>query len=77
MPLSPEAHQDLREDTLIEIEQVTAFIEGRGPFPVAGFVGLEDMSQAEIRERAAVYLRGKHPRKAARLSAYARSCKRL
>jgi hypothetical protein len=57
MPLSPEAHQDLREDTLIEIEQVTAFIEGRGPFPVAGFVGLEDMSQAEIRERAAVYLR--------------------
>jgi len=44
MPLSPEAHQHLREDTLIEIEQVTAFIEGRGPFPVAGFVGLEDMS---------------------------------
>ena len=48
--------QNERGETLMQIEQMTAFLEGRGPFPVAEFLSVKEMSQAEVRELAASYL---------------------
>jgi hypothetical protein len=57
---TPESFREKRGETLMEIEQITAFLEGRGAFPVAGFVGMEGMSQAEVRKLAARHLVALH-----------------
>jgi hypothetical protein len=53
---TPEYWRNERGDTELKIEVMTAFLEGRGPFPVAEFLPTEEMSQTEIRDLAADYL---------------------
>jgi hypothetical protein len=40
--------REQRGEILMKIERITAFLEGRGAFPVADFLSMEEMSQAEV-----------------------------